>query len=943
MGKTSELSSEQKRGEVIRAVAFYVACALVPVAILVVCLALVGEYPFGDIRLLGEDYDIAYQYANLLAWLQNVLLGDADLLYSQGKSLGGNMFATYSYYVASPLNLLLVFFPQGDIEDFYFFVRLLRTALCGITIAVFVRRRLPNVRRPLVLALAICYALCQYNIIQATNVMWLDAPILIPLVALGVYRFVIEGRMKLFIVALALSIWSCWYTGYMMVIASLFVFVLEFWLQANAAGGKFPWRAFAVRLVKFGLVLLLIAVATMVILAPSVYGLLSGKGGDSSGSASGPFRCYPWDFFTAVLPLNFRFNWQRPQLFCGTITLAAVLLLPFARKVSKRDKAAFVVILFMLLLCMFVSAFDRVWTGFTDGNNYYCRWGFAPEFFLVFAAAYALNGGLPTRKEALRALLCLAVVGIVGLALGGFGSYGLENARELIDTGRVQSEFVLGCFSFFSKPVCFAFFVVVCLVLLAVLALARHAKDLGGRKSNKMDSETEAKALSRRGHGVKCGFAGKTAAAILVLLVSVDMGINALSVISIDEVTCHDLYGGNYSQYSTAASQSLSELEELDHGLWRADKTYTHLQDHTRVRVPTGDGLALGYMPLSSYLSTSDTTVLRFMGNMGYTLRQTDAKEAIQGTYPTAILPSDSLLGLRYVATGDTVYGYEETGLESGDRGSADAGTHYWYKNNNAFPLAFGVGAGATASIGEQSDAFTYQNKLFQALFGTSDQIYTTLDSTKVSSDDSGIRWTVDQSSSNDLCYVEIRSTKNYEKYFWTGFQLSINGNAVAGNYYRAFSYGIVPAGSIAAGEEISLAGPAEIGSDSDMTLYVVQANKGLLDSFTEQANAKAATFNEFRDGYVSATYTAAADDAYLFTSIPYDAGWTVKVNGQQVQPELVGDCLMAIPVTEGQNDIELSYCSPLLVQGAVVSGLAWAGIIAFIAVRAYRRKRAAK
>ena len=377
--------------------------------------------------------------------------------------------------------------------------------------------------------------------------------------------------------------------------------------------------------------------------------------------------------------------------------------------------------------------------------------------------------------------------------------------------------------------------------------------------------------------------------------------------------------------------------------MYRVDKTYSHLQDHSRQRVPTSESLALGYMPLSSYLSTNDTHVSRFMGNMGYMPHGTDPAGAIQGTYPTAILPSDSLLGLRYVATGDTVYGYEETGLESGDRGSADAGTHYWYKNNNAFPLAFGVGAGATASIGEQSDAFTYQNKLFQALFGTSDQIYTTLDSTKVSSDDSGIRWTVDQSSSNDLCYVEIRSTKNYEKYFWTGFQLSINGNAVAGNYYRAFSYGIVPAGSIAAGEEISLAGPAEIGSDSDMTLYVVQANKGLLDSFTEQANAKAATFNEFRDGYVSATYTAAADDAYLFTSIPYDAGWTVKVNGQQVQPELVGDCLMAIPVTEGQNDIELSYCSPLLVQGAVVSGLAWAGIIAFIAVRAYRRKRAAK
>ena len=918
------MRDEQACGEAGRAIALYAACALLPAAILLVCLALVGEYPFGDIRLLGEDYDLASQYANLLAWFQNVLLGDATLLYSQGKSLGGNMFATYSYYVASPLNLLLVFFPQGDIEDFYFFVRLLRTALCGTAIAVFVRHRLPSLGRPLVLALAVCYALCQYNIVQATNVMWLDAPILMPLVALGVWRFVARGRLKVFVVALAVSIWSCWYTGYMMVIASLFVFVLEFWLQANSAGGKFPWRAFARKLVKFGLVLLLVAAATAVILAPSVYGLVSGKG-DSLEAASKPLRCYPWDFFTAVLPLSFSYNWRRPQLFCGTLALAAVLLLLFTGRVAKRDRAAFAVVLFGLLLCMFVSALDRVWTGFTDGNNYYCRWSFVVEFALVFAAAYSLNAGLPSRKEAFRVLACLLLIGGIGFSVVGFNSFGVKRAASLIQEGSVHSEFVVGCFSFFSKPVCFALFVAICLVLFVVWALARRADgasyEVGSRR----------------------GFCGGAAAGLLVLLVSLDMGINALSAISVDEVVCRNAYGGQYAQYNSEAAESLAELRAADSGLYRVDKTYSHLQDHSRQRVPTSESLALGYMPLSSYLSTNDTHVSRFMGNMGYMPHGTDPAGAIQGTYPTAILPSDSLLGLRYVATGDTVYGYEETGLESGDRGSADAGTHYWYKNNNAFPLAFGVGAGATASIGEQSDAFTYQNKLFQALFGTSDQIYTTLDSTKVSSDDSGIRWTVDQSSSNDLCYVEIRSTKNYEKYFWTGFQLSINGNAVAGNYYRAFSYGIVPAGSIAAGEEISLAGPAEIGSDSDMTLYVVQANKGLLDSFTEQANAKAATFNEFRDGYVSATYTAAADDAYLFTSIPYDAGWTVKVNGQQVQPELVGDCLMAIPVTEGQNDIELSYCSPLLVQGAVVSGLAWAGIIAFIAVRAYRRKRAAK
>ncbi len=924
---TEKLTAEGKLGRFAGHVAFYAACSLIPVVVLLICLVLAGEYPFGDIRLLGEDYDVAYQYANLLAWFQNVLLGDANLLYSSGKSLGGNMFATYSYYVASPLNLLLVFFPQGDIEDFYFFVRLLRTGLCGITIAVFIRRRLPSVGRPLVLSFAICYALCQYNLVQATNIMWLDAPILMPLVALGVYRFVAEGRMKLFVVALAVSIWSCWYTGYMTVIASLLVFVLEFWLQANSAGGKFPWKAFVRKLFRFGLVLLLAAAATDVILAPSVYGLLSGKG-DSLEAGNGFRRCWPWDFFTAVLPLSFEYSWSKPQLFCGVLPLAAVFLLLFTRKVSKRDRVAFAAVLFVLLLCMLVSALDRVWTGFTDGNNYYCRWGFVFEFFFVFAGAYALGNGLPARKEVLRVLSCLVAVGAIGLALGGFSSYGLEYASTaFIDAGKVDNEFVLGCFSFFTAPVCFGLFIITCLALFAVWAVIERSSH-GGVHSR-----------------LKRGLAGRIGAVVLVLVVSVDMGVNAFSVIAVDEVVCRNVFNGEYPQYNSEAKQGLAELEESDSGLYRVDKTYSVVHDHTRSRVPTSESLALGYMPLSSYLSTNDTLVSRFMGNIGYMARQSDAAGVIQGTFPAPILPSDSLLGLRYIATGDAVYGYQETGLESGGRGDrSDGSAHYWYKNGNAFPLAFGVGAGATATIDEQSDAFSYQNKLFQAIFNTDGLMYSQLAATKVSSGDTGILWVSDESSTSNLCYLEIRSSKSYKDYYyWYGFQLSVGGSAVVGGYYHCFTYGIVPVGSVSAGEEIAFTGPAELGSDEDMTLYLVEANKELLDSFTEQANAKAATFNEFRDGSISASYTASAEDAYLFMSIPYDAGWTVKVNGREVQPELVGDCLMAIPVSEGENSIELSYCSPLLVQGAVVSGLAWAGIIAFIVVRAIRRKRAGR
>ena len=150
---------------------------------------------------------------------------------------------------------------------------------------------------------------------------------------------------------------------------------------------------------------------------------------------------------------------------------------------------------------------------------------------------------------------------------------------------------------------------------------------------------------------------GNIAVAVLVIAVSIDTSFNAFSSIAVDEGVSRNVYSGDYNSYLSDSSEALGELKASDPGLFRTEKTYSHVQDHTRCRVPTSEGLALGYMPLSSYLSTNDTSVSRFMGNMGYMARQSDADSVFQGTYPTAILPSDSLLGLRYVGSGEPVQG----------------------------------------------------------------------------------------------------------------------------------------------------------------------------------------------------------------------------------------------------------------------------------------------
>lgn len=57
-----------------------------------------------------------------------------------------------------------------------------------------------------------------------------------------------------------------------------------------------------------------------------------------------------------------------------------------------------------------------------------------------------------------------------------------------------------------------------------------------------------------------------------------------------------------------------------------------------------------------------------------------------------------------------------------------------------------------------------------------------------------------------------------------------------------------------------------------------------------------------------------------VFFSVPYNKGWTAKVNGKSVDVERVSYGFMAVKADEGENVITFSYRTPGLYEGAVIS-----------------------
>ena len=78
-----------------------------------------------------------------------------------------------------------------------------------------------------------------------------------------------------------------------------------------------------------------------------------------------------------------------------------------------------------------------------------------------------------------------------------------------------------------------------------------------------------------------------------------------------------------------------------------------------------------------------------------------------------------------------------------------------------------------------------------------------------------------------------------------------------------------------------------------------------------------------FDNDHISADITINDHEKYVFTSIPYDKGWTVKVNGEQIDYEKVQLGFIGFKLNEGTFHIEFDYHIPLLKEGSIVSILA--------------------
>lgn len=367
----------------LKGAAFYGVCFTFSVA-LFVALALAGHvYPFGDNSFLTND--LKYQYIDFFAWFRRVLLGEANLRYSFSQGLGMNTWGLYSYYLASPFNLLCVLFPADKLTLFVFVTTALKLGCIHISSAWYVQKRF-GLSKPAAFLLSASFTFCSWTVSNLRNPLWIDCLILLPVCAYGCHELIRERRMARLVIATALNVMFCWYTAYISILF-LCIFVLVEFVDYVAAEG-FSWKLMLDRAFRFAGAIVLGLLLSAWTFLPAI--LAMSKGGPVL--ALGPLlKTSLKSLIRGFIPTMWINDESTPQFYCGIIVMLLAVSLLFNRTVSIKTRIATLAVTIILVASSVLSPLEYVWCGMRVPNGFYSRTAFLLSFFALWAAGYALQ------------------------------------------------------------------------------------------------------------------------------------------------------------------------------------------------------------------------------------------------------------------------------------------------------------------------------------------------------------------------------------------------------------------------------------------------------------------------------------------------------------------------------------------------------------------------
>ena len=864
-------------------------CFILPVCLTYLLYLFMKIYPFGEGTVLVLDMNSQYVYFHQA--LRNAVLGDESLLYSFSRALGGEFMGMYVYYLASPLSYITVLLPEKHILLSLLIMILAKAGFCGLSFGFYLHKHTSSPNRIAIIIFSCLWALCGFAVVYQSNTMWIDSLIWLPLISYSIERLVHNRRYKLYVICLSLAIMSNYYIGYMLCIYSLLFFIYCYINKAQKAK-KDVLSVF----LRFFLSSLWAAGISAFVLACACHSLSLGKADFSDPSFAFSLKFNFIEFLTKFLPGTY--DTVRPQglplVYCGILTLFLVPLYFCQKRFSVTERISSLVFISVFVLSFIVKPLDLIWHGFQSPNWLNYRYSFMLCFFLLVLGykAFVNIGGSN----------CKALFAPCALIIG----FTLVASKLKLDTYITSKEALLPRGTVLLS-------VVITALIFSLLYLLIKLKDRPA--------------------------AQKISSLALAITVCGEILCNGFVLMrQLDKDVVFTTYS-NYMDHINGMTLATEELEAYDGGFYRAEKN-THRKFN--------DNMALSLQGISGSTSTLHRGSINLLGQMGYVSRSHFSRYS--GGNPVG----DSILGIKYVI--DNSMALTPSAMYSAVISNE---TYDIYLNPYALSLAFGANEDIkNFDLYQYGSHFESLNALVGAIGGLSDEqaeIFTPLsdysvygDNTVVSKNEISRIYSPKLSKNASVVNFEFVAPYNGEYYFYpqteyvSDVKLRVNG-VYYGDYLGAKNNSIVSLGYHGEGETVHV--ELEIKEDfyfiNNVSPVWYFDSEKFTDAFEVISSAPQLKIDDgWTDDHLTGTISTRDENSTILTTIPYDSGWKIYVDGKAVDTYKCLDALIAFDIdTAGEHTVELKYRPTVYIVGIAVSAIS----IVALAFDFWRRRKATR
>ena len=955
-------STLEKHGtKIYLALAFFI-----PFALMFVAFKVAGVSPFGTNQILVTD--LWHQYYPFLVDFHDKLQHGGSLLWTWKSGGGTNYIALFSYYLASPLNFFSILVPESALREFLYVITCVKIGLAGFFFALFLN--LTFKRKDLTItAFGIMYALCSFIMGYYWNIIWLDTIALLPLVIAGTFALLRQGKFKLYIISLALSILANYYIG---LFTCAFVLLVSIgYIIVEYKGIKDILRQF----VKMAVCSLISIMMSAVLVLPTYFALGYAYASEnqfptafainigSPADLSGVLDSIGRIIANSVAFTEPTSKEGLPNIYSGVIFIFLAILFLFCSKIKKRERIYCAGLLIFFILSFIIRQLDFIWHGFHFPNMLPYRFAFLYTFVLIYMA-FRVFMNIDSIKlfQVIAAILGFLVY--LGIAAGSFQNENIKISPIFDSATKVDPVLMSGLIG----GIIAAWILLYSLrnrIPRAAMVISSSVIGIGcavlvltsGKMLNsalKLDGNNAfyilvaivvllltvaaGLLLSSKEHNGNHQLTKVVLSVVLLILAMVEGLFSAAGGVKTVGVTENLSYPLG-TKNTLACVEQMKLLEKGNQDLYHAEVNKYHtLNDNALIGV---NGISM----FNSMVNKDTTVYMEKFGLCGW-----DASNRF--TYQEGSPFTNLMLNIKYIITPygaylDTVHNEQVFNSENVKL----------LKNKYYLPNGFMVDKKLMgySVASAPSNPMDNQNVMFRSATGLEGNIYEYIpaasatagnaDSTINPNGNNGVfAYTSSGSDSYDVNYIAPRDGTAIA-YFTSNnntdsMSIRVNGSEKIGYYIkRPF---IMMIGDVKEGDEISLHTTINNSNSGTITSFCAMFNDDLFTQGYNKLSESVLEPTKLTDTYYEGDIDV-KEDGLFYTSISYNTGWKAYVDGSEVEITPVGDSELAFELDAGRHHIELKYIPEGFILGLMISIFAVLLFIGLIFAVKYKEKIYAK